>query len=852
MEVGAIRNRSITDEMRTAYLDYAMSVIVSRALPDTRDGLKPVQTRILYGMWEMGMRANQPYKKCARIVGDVLGKMHPHGDSSVYDALARLAQPWNMRYPLIDGQGNFGSIDGDPPAAMRYTEARLSAIAEEMLFDIEKNTVDFRDNFDGTFREPTVLPARLPNLLLNGANGIAVGMATNIPPHNLGEVNQAIAYLIDNPDATTEELIKFVPGPDFPTGGLILGNEGINAAYTTGRGQVTIRAKAHVEEGNRNSHQIIVTELPFQVNKARLQERIAELVREKKIEGIRDIRDESDRTGMRVVIMLKQDAQPRKVLNALYKHTQMQTSFGINMLSLIEHGLQPRLMTLKRMLQEYIDHRREVIRRRSEYDLEKARARAHILEGLTRAIDILDAVIQTIRDSRSRDTARNNLMRDYSFSEAQSNAILDMQLGRLAALERKRLEEELSEVRKTIGELEEILNNAAKLNSLIKADLKYLSDKYGDARRTQIVYGVNGEVNDEDLIPDEKLLITLSNRGYIKSQSPDTFRTQRRGGKGIRGAATREEDVMSHILTCNTMHDLLFFTNSGRVYRLKAHEVPDASRTAKGLPLVNLIDLQPEERVTSVLSVPDYSQAKYLLMATRRGKIKRTLLEEYSMVRSNGLIAIGLEEGDELGWVTTTMGDEDIMLTTCNGKTLRFKQAQVRSMGRPASGVRGINLREGDVVVSMDVVTTKEKDTAQLVTISRNGKGKRTPVKLYRAKGRGTQGMATMGIAEGDVIATACVISADMVLTFITRNGIVLKTQASDIRACGRSAQGVRVLSLNDNDTVVAMVADEPEDEDERQKRILDIGDMVGVDVDMLEDDDSDADSTGDEDTGDE
>ena len=453
MEVGAIRNRSITDEMRTAYLDYAMSVIVSRALPDTRDGLKPVQTRILYGMWEMGMRNNQPYKKCARIVGDVLGKMHPHGDSSVYDALARLAQPWNMRYPLIDGQGNFGSIDGDPPAAMRYTEARLTAIAEEMLFDIERNTVDFRDNFDGTFREPTVLPARLPNLLLNGANGIAVGMATNIPPHNLNEICQAITYLIDNPDATVEDLIKMVPGPDLPTGGLILGNEGINAAYSTGRGQITIRAKAHVEEGTRNSHQIIVTELPFQVNKARLQERIAELVREKKIEGIRDIRDESDRTGMRVVIMLKQDAQPRKVLNALYKHTQMQTSFGINMLSLIERGLQPRLMTLKRMLQEYIEHRREVIRRRSEFDLDKARARAHILEGLTRAIDILDEVIQAIRDSRSRDTARNNLMRNFSFSEAQSNAILDMQLGRLAALERKRLEEELAEVRKKIREL---------------------------------------------------------------------------------------------------------------------------------------------------------------------------------------------------------------------------------------------------------------------------------------------------------------------------------------------------------------------------------------------------------------
>ncbi len=842
MEVGAVQNRNITDEMRTAYLDYAMSVIVSRALPDTRDGLKPVQTRILFGMWDLGMRSNQPYKKSARIVGDVLGKMHPHGDSSVYDALARMAQPWNMRYPLIDGQGNFGSIDGDPPAAMRYTEARLSAIAEEMLFDIEKNTVDFRDNFDGSFREPTVLPARLPNLLLNGASGIAVGMATNIPPHNLGEVCRAIAYLIDNPEASTEDLIKIVPGPDFPTGGLILGSEGIQAAYSSGRGLVTIRAKAHVEEGARNTHQIIVTELPFQVNKARLQERIAEMVREKKIDGIRDIRDESDRTGMRIVIMLKQDAQPRKVLNALYKHSQMQTTFGINMLSLVESGRQPRLLTLKRMLQEYIGHRREVIRRRTEFDLEKARARAHILEGLTRAIDILDEVIQTIRDSRTRDSARNNLIRNYGFSEAQANAILDMQLGRLAALERKRLEDELAEVRRTIAELEEILGNEVKLLGLIKADMKYLEEKYGDARRTQIVYGVNGEVNDEDLIPDAKLLITLSDRGYIKSQSPDTFRTQRRGGRGIRGAATREEDVMSHILTCNTMHDLLFFTNRGRVYRLKAHEVPDASRTAKGLPLVNLIDLQPQEQVTSVLSVADYDTAKYLLMATRRGKIKRSLLEEYSMVRSNGLIAIGLEDGDELGWVATTKGDEDVILTTSLGKTIRFEQSQVRSMGRPASGVRGINLRDGDKVISMDTIDPSQAQTSQLITISRHGKGKRTPISLYPRKGRGTQGVISMVLGTDDSIALARVIDFEMLLTFITSNGIVLKTQASEIRVCGRSAQGVRVLSLDENDTVVAMAADEPEDDSQKQKRILDMGDMIGVDMfESAEDDDDDA-----------
>jgi len=525
----------------------------------------------------------------------------------------------------------------------------------------------------------------------------------------------------------------------------------------------------------------------------------------------------------------------------------MQTTFGINMLSLVENGRQPRLLTLKRMLQEYIGHRREVIRRRTEFDLDKARARAHILEGLTRAIDILDEVIQTIRDSRTRDSARNNLMRNYSFSEAQSNAILDMQLGRLAALERKRLEDELAEVRKTIAELEEILGNESKLLSLIKADMKYLEEKYGDARRTQIVYGVNGEVNDEDLIPDAKLLITLSDRGYIKSQSPDIFRTQRRGGRGIRGAATREEDVMSHILTCNTMHDLLFFTNRGRVYRLKAHEVPDASRTAKGLPLVNLIDLQPQESVTSVLSVPDYDSAKYLLMATRRGKIKRSLLEYYNKVRSTGVTAIGLDEGDELGWVTTTMGDEDVVLTTSLGKTIRFEQSQVRSMGRPASGVRGINLRPEDEVISMDTISASQAKTAQLITISRHGKGKRTPAALYPRKGRGTQGVISMILGADDSIALARVIDFEMLLTFITSNGIVLKTQAGEIRLCGRSAQGVKVLSLDENDTVVAMAADDPEDENQKQKRILDMGDMIGVDMFDSGDDDDDQAAPGDD-----
>ncbi|MDW8214993.1 MAG: DNA gyrase subunit A, partial [Roseiflexaceae bacterium] len=669
MEIGIVRTRNITEEMRSAYLDYAMSVIVSRALPDARDGLKPVQTRILYGMWDAGIRANQPFKKSARVVGEVLSKMHPHGDSAVYDALVRLAQPWNMRYPLIEGQGNFGSIDGDPPAAMRYTEARLTPIAEEMLADIEKNTVDFRDNFDGQFREPVVLPARIPNLLLNGAAGIAVGMATNIPPHNLNEVCDAIAYLIDNPEATVEDLVKILPGPDFPTAGMILGTEGIMNAYSTGRGHIVIRAKAHIEEAARGTFHIVVTELPYQVNKARLQERIAELARDRKIEGIRDVRDESDRSGMRLVIILKQDAQPKKVLNALYKHTQMQTTFGVNMLALVEGGRQPRLLTLKRLLQEYIDHRREVIRRRTEFDLDKARARAHILEGLKIALDNLDAVITTIRNSRSRDNARTNLMNGFALSEAQANAILDMQLGRLAALERQRIEEEYRDVIQLIGELEDILANPRKILHLIKQDLADLKAKYGDARRTRIIPEANGEVSDEDLIPDVKVLITLTDRGYVKRQSPDIYRTQRRGGRGIRGAVTREQDVVRHILAANTMDDLLFFTDRGKVYQIKAHELPDASRTAKGLPLVNLISLEPGEQVTSVLAVPDFEKAEYLIMATVRGKVKRTSIKEYSQVRSNGLIAIGLEEGDELGWVAMTQGHEDVLLTTARGQT---------------------------------------------------------------------------------------------------------------------------------------------------------------------------------------
>lgn len=816
MEIGIVRPVNITNEVRSAYLSYAMSVIVSRALPDARDGLKPVQRRILYGMWDMGFRSNSAYKKSARIVGDVLGKMHPHGDSSVYDALARLAQPWNMRYTLIDGQGNFGSVDGDPPAAMRYTEARLSAIAEELLVDIDKNTIDFRDNFDGSYREPTVLPALLPNLLLNGAAGIAVGMATNIPPHNLHELCDAITYVIENPEATVEELIKIIPGPDFPTAASILGTEGILAAYSTGRGQITLRAKAHVEEANRGAFNIVVTELPYQVNKARLQERIAELVKERKIEGVRDVRDESDRTGMRLVILLKQDAQPKKVLNALYKHTQMQTTFGINMLALVEGGRQPKVLTLKRMLQEYIEHRQEVIRRRTEYDLAKARDRAHILEGLKIALDNLDEIIRTIRESRTADSAKNNLMRNFSLSERQSQAILDMQLRRLAALERKKIEDEYREVIKLIAELEDILANPRRVLQLIKADMKHLKEKYGDERRTRIIPDVTGEVSDEDLIPDIRVMITFTDRGYIKRQVPDAYRTQRRGGRGIKGMSTREQDLVRHLLTCGSLDNLLFFTDKGKVYQLKAHEVPDSSRTAKGLPLVNLISLEPGEQVTSMLAVPDFD-GEYLVMATHRGKIKRTQLREYSQVRSNGLIAIGLEEGDRLGWVQVSHGQEDILMTTVHGQTARFKQSEVRPMGRPATGVNGINLAADDRVISMQLV----RPDHDLLVVTAKGMGKRTKLDEYPVKGRATGGVITMRLRQGDEIAGAAIVTDHSLLTFITAGGVVMRTTADGVSQLGRATQGVIVLNLGAGDRLAALSVEEPEESEEEPTTII-------------------------------
>ncbi|EFO79755.1 DNA gyrase, A subunit [Oscillochloris trichoides DG-6] len=700
------------------------------------------------------------------------------------------------------------SIDGDPAAAMRYTEARLSTIAEELLFDIDKNTVDFRDNFDGSYREPSVLPGLLPNLLLNGAAGIAVGMATNIPPHNLKELCDAIIYLIDNPEVTVEELIKIIPGPDFPTAGNILGTEGILAAYGTGRGQITLRAKAHIEEANRGAFNIVVTELPYQVNKARLQERIAELAKDKKIEGIRDVRDESDRAGMRLVILLKQDAQPKRVLNALYKHTQMQTTFGINMLALVDQGRQPKVLTLKRMLQEYVAHRQEVIRRRTEYDLEKARARAHILEGLKIALDNIDAIIRTIRESRSVEIARNNLISNFSLSEIQAQAILDMQLRRLAALERKKIEDEYAEVIKLIAELEDILANPRRVLQMIQQDLQRLKEKYGDERRTRIIPDASGEVSDEDLIPDVRVLITLTDRGYVKRQATDVYRTQRRGGRGVRAMTTREQDLVRHLLTCGSHDNLLFFTDKGKVYQLKAHEVPDSARTAKGLPLVNLISLDPGEQVTSMLAVPDYD-GEYLVMATHRGKIKRTQLSEYSQVRSNGLIAIGLEEGDVLGWVRVSNGHEDVLMTTVKGQTIRFQQQAVRSMGRPATGVNGINLSEGDRVISMELAIPD----SDLLVVTARGFGKRTELGDYPTKGRATGGVITIRLRPGDEVAGAAIVNQRSLLTFVTAAGVVMRTSAGEISQLSRATQGVTVVNPDDGDRVAALSVEEPDED---------------------------------------
>jgi len=801
MEIGTVRLVNIENEMRQSYLDYSMSVIVQRALPDVRDGMKPVQRRVLYSMHEMGMRHNSRHRKSAGIVGEVMKNYHPHGDSSIYGALAHLVQPWAMRYPLIDGQGNFGSVDGDLPAAMRYTEARMTEITEEFLRDIDKNTVDYRPNYDDSMREPTVLPARLPALLLNGAAGIAVGMATNIPPHNLREICDAVTFMIENPEGTMEQLFEIVQGPDFPTGGIILGREGIKQAYATGRGRVVIRAKAFIEEAARNNRfQIIVTELPFQVNKSTLVEKIASLVKDGTIDGISDLRDESDRNGMRIVVELKREAQPRKVLNNLFKHTAMQSTFGVNMLALVD-GKQPRVLTLKRMLQLFIEHRQDVIRRRSIFELEKARQRAHILEGLRIALDHIDEVISTIRASRTTEAARGNLMTAYTLSESQANAILDIRLARLAQLERKKIDDEYKEVQVQIRGLEALLADEQKVLTVIKEDMIALKEKYGDERRTVIREG-DGELSDEDLIPEINVLLTLTSKGYVKRLPDDTYRTQHRGGRGVSGLTMREEDDVQHIISCNTMDTLLFFTNQGRCYSLKAHEVPDASRTAKGTPIVNLLTLQPDEVVTMPMAVKDFSGARYLVLATRKGKIKRTPLSQFAQVRANGLMAVGIEDEDELAWVRMSNGDQDVIVVTAQGKSIRFGEGDARPMGRQAAGVTAIRLAMGDVVVGMDIVEPGH----DLVFVSANGFGKRTPIEDYPRQGRGGSGVIAMKVTDKTgLLVGARMATVEDNLMMITLKGIVIRIQGEQISRIGRATQGVTLMKVGKNDRLVSM-----------------------------------------------
>jgi DNA gyrase subunit A len=805
-DIGSVQRVNIDDQMRGAYLDYAMSVIVSRALPDVRDGLKPVHRRILYAMYDMGMRPDRPYKKSARIVGDVLGKYHPHGDSAVYEAMARMAQDFSMRYMLVDGQGNFGSVDGDSPAAMRYTEARLSHIAMELLVDIDKETVNFKDNFDTSLQEPEVLPARIPNLLLNGGGGIAVGMATNIPPHNLTEVCDATIYLIDNwqtlEDVTVEDLAVFVKGPDFPTGGEILGTEGIKSALATGRGRVIMRAKADIEDmpkGNR--HQIVITEIPYQVNKSVLIEKMAELVHEEKITQISDLRDESDRDGLRIVVELKRGAHPQKVRNQLFKYTQLQSTFGVNMLALVEGT--PRLLSLKQVLRYYVEHRLDVIRRRAEFDLGKARARAHVLEGLLKALDHLEAVIATIRSSPSADVALNRLMNDFELSEIQGRAILDMQLRRLAALERQRILDEYQEIMVQIAYLESLLADPLKILALIRADLVEVKEKYGDKRRTVIIAGGDGALNDEDLIPNVPIFVSVTERGYAKRVAYETYRAQGRGGKGVTGMKTREEDAVMHAFSCVTHDDLLFFTNKGKVYHQKAYEIPDTSRIARGIPLVNIINIEPDERVTTIIPVNDWAKAAYFVLLTEQGRIKRVALDEFRNVRQSGLIAISLDSGDDLRWVKMTNGNDDLMVVTELGQSIRFSEQDARAMGRTAAGVMAIRLDEGDQVAGMDVCI----EGADLLVITAFGYGKRTELNEYPQQGRFGKGIRTLS-RESEItgrIVEARVARPSDEITLISADGMVMRTTVSSISQYGRATRGVRVIKLRGGDRVVSI-----------------------------------------------
>ncbi|HTM67671.1 MAG TPA: DNA gyrase subunit A, partial [Candidatus Binatia bacterium] len=794
--------RSITDEVQESYLDYAMSVIIGRALPDARDGLKPVHRRVLYAMWNSGLKPGAKLRKSATVVGEVMGKYHPHGDLAIYDTLVRMAQDFNMRHPLVLGQGNFGSMDGDNAAAMRYTECKLAGISEQMLADIEKETVPFAPNYDGSHKEPTVLPAALPNLLLNGTVGIAVGMATNIPPHNLGELCDAVNHLIDEPDATVEDLMKFVKGPDFPTGGIIYDQRAIAQAYATGRGGIVMRAKTEIVERKDGQYNILVTEVPYQVNKATLLEKIAQMVQDKKLEGIRDLRDESSKEGVRIVIELKKDAYPKKILNQLFHHSQLQDTFHVNMLALVD-GLQPRVLNLKTALEQYVGHRKDVVRKRTEFDLAKAKDRAHILEGLKIALDNLDAVIKTIRASADKDEAKVNLIKKFKLSEVQAQAILDMRLQQLANLERRKIEDEYKEKLELIKDLESILRSPKKITNIIQAETKGLKEKYGDERRTQIVpHGVK-EFSAEDLIPNEPTIVLITADGYIKRLPPDTFRQQERGGKGVAGLKTKEEDAVEHLFSTNTHADLLFFTSKGRVFQLKAYDVPAGSRTSKGQALVNFLQLAPGEKVSAVFSGEDTEDFKFLMMATRAGNIKKTPLEDFENVRRSGLIAIKLKQDDVLEWVKPTSGKDEIFIVTSEGQSIRFAEKDVRPMGRTAAGVRGIRLKNRDRVVGMDVVKPDDgkKSGFELLVVTEHGFGKRTGLEQYKTQGRGGSGIKTAHVTDKTgKIVMAIVINAkeERDLLAVSDKGQIIRLATQSISVLGRDTQGVRIMRFKE------------------------------------------------------
>lgn len=808
-----INERNITNEMRESFLDYAMSVIVSRALPDVRDGLKPVHRRILYGLNEQGMTPDKSYKKSARIVGDVMGKYHPHGDSSIYEAMVRMAQDFSYRYPLVDGQGNFGSMDGDGAAAMRYTEARMTKITLELLKDLNKDTIDFIDNYDGNEREPSVLPARFPNLLVNGASGIAVGMATNIPPHNLTEVINGILSLSYNSDITIAELMEDIQGPDFPTAGLIMGKSGIRRAYETGRGSIQMRARAEIEERGGGRQRIVVTEIPYQVNKARMIEKIAELARDKKVEGITDLRDETSlRTGVRVVIDIRKDANASVILNNLYKQTPLQTSFGVNMIALVKG--RPKLINLKEALVEYLEHQKIVVRRRTEYNLKKAQDRAHILEGLRIALDHIDEIITTIRESDTDKVAMASLQERFKLTERQAQAILDMRLRRLTGLERDKIEEEYNNLIAYIKELEEILADEEKLLQIVRDELIEVREKFGDDRRTEIQLGGLDNIEDEDLIPEEQIVITLSHNNYIKRLPVSTYRAQHRGGRGVQGMNTLEEDFVSQLVTLSTHDNVLFFTNKGRVYKLKGYEVPELSRQSKGIPVVNAIELDNDEAISTMIAVKDLeSEEDYLVFATRKGIVKRSALSNFSHINKNGKIAIGFKDDDELIAVRLTDGEDDILIGTSHASLIRFPESALRPLGRTAAGVKGITLREGDRVVGLDVAKSDSND--EILVVTENGYGKRTPVNDYRLSNRGGKGIKTATITErnGNIVCITTV-NGEEDLMVVTNSGVIIRIDVQDISQNGRAAQGVRLIKLSD-EQYVSTVAKVSEDDEE-------------------------------------